>query len=78
MMLLYIAVSCSVLQCVAVYCSALQCAAVCCSVLQCAAVSRHLLQRDTVCCSSRAYRYCQRCIVAQDSVLYAKYVLIES
>ena len=30
----YIAVCCSVLQCVAVCCSVLQCVAVCCSVLQ--------------------------------------------
>jgi len=34
----YVAVCCSVLQCVAVCCSVLQCVAVCCSVLQCVAV----------------------------------------
>ena len=34
----YVAVSCSVLQCVAVCCSVLQCVAVCCSVLQYIAV----------------------------------------
>ena len=36
-MLHYVAVCCSVLQCVAVRCSVLQYAAVCCSVLQCVA-----------------------------------------
>jgi len=35
---LYVAVCCSVLQCVAAGCSVLQCVAVCCSVLQCVAV----------------------------------------
>jgi len=35
---LFVAVCCSVWQCVAVYCSVLQCVAVCCSVLQCVAV----------------------------------------
>jgi len=39
---LYVAVCCSVLQCVAVCCSVLQCVAVCCRVLQCVAV----LSRD--------------------------------
>jgi len=34
----YVAMCCSVLQCVAVSCSAMQCIAVCCSVLQCVAV----------------------------------------
>jgi len=34
----FVAVCCSMLQCVAVCCSVLQCVAVCCSVLQCVAV----------------------------------------
>ena len=48
---LFVAVCCSVLQCVAVCCSVLQCAAVCCSVLQCAAVCCSVLQCVAVCCS---------------------------
>jgi len=45
------AVCCSVLQCVAVCCSVLQCVAVCCSVWQCVAVCCSALQCVAVCCS---------------------------
>jgi len=41
---LFVAVCCSVLQCVAVYCSVLQCAAECYSVLQCVAVCCGILK----------------------------------
>jgi len=41
----------SVLQCVAVCYSVLQCVAVCCSVLQCIAVCGSMLQYVAVCCS---------------------------
>jgi len=41
---IFVAVCCSVLQCVAVCCSVLQCVAVCCSVLQCVAVCCSVLQ----------------------------------
>jgi len=59
----YVAVCCSVLQCVAVCCSVLQCVAVCCSVLQCHLNGCHtpmsksaekvcpMLQCVAVCCS---------------------------
>jgi len=56
----YVAVYCSVLQCVAIYqmmrvsaecCSVLQCVAVFYSVLQCVAVCCSVLQCVAVCCS---------------------------
>jgi len=50
--LVCVAVCCSVLQCVAVCCSVLQCVecvAVCCSVLQCVAVCCSVLQCVAVC-----------------------------
>ena len=57
----FVAVCCSVLQCVEVCCSVLQCVAVCssmlqyvavcCSVLQCVAVCCSVLQCVAVCCS---------------------------
>ena len=48
----YVAVCCSVVQCVAVWCSVLQRVAVCSSVLQCVAVCCIvLLQCVAVCCS---------------------------
>jgi len=46
-----VAVWCSVMQCDAVWCSVLQCVAVCCSVIQCVAVCCSLLQCVAVCCS---------------------------
>ena len=51
LLLQYVAVCCSVLQCVAVCFSVLQYAAMCCSVLQCAAVCCGVLQYAAVCCS---------------------------
>jgi len=62
----FVSVWCSVLQCVAACCSVLQCVAVCCSVLQCVAVWRSVLQCGTVCC------YCcsvVQCVVVCCSVL---------
>ena len=47
----FIAVCCSVLQCVASCRSVLQCVVVCCSVLQCVAVCCSVLQCVAVCCS---------------------------
>jgi len=46
----FIAVSCSVSQCVAVFHSVLQCFTLCCSVSQCVAVFHSVLQCFTVCC----------------------------
>ena len=51
----FVAVCCSVLQCVAVCCSALQCVAVCCSVLQCVALCRIVSHCVAVCCSVLQY-----------------------
>jgi len=45
----YVAMCCSVLQCVVVCFSVLQCVAVCCSVLQCVAVCCSVLQCVAVC-----------------------------
>ena len=47
----YVAVCCSVLQCVVVCCSVLHCVAECCSVLQCVAVCCSVLQCVAVCCN---------------------------
>jgi len=51
----FVAVCCSVLQCVcsvfAVCCSVLQCTAACCCVLQCVAECYRVLQCIAVCCS---------------------------
>ena len=48
----FVAVWCSVLQCVAVLCSVLQCFAVWCSALQCVAVLCSVLQCFAVCCNA--------------------------
>ena len=63
----YVAVCCSVLQCVTVYCSVLQCVEVCRSVLQCVAVCCSVLQCLGVCCSEGVFYGTQSVHCCQDA-----------
>jgi len=58
----YVAVCCSVLQCVAVCCSVLQCVALCCIVPNSVAMSGSVMQCGTVLQCVLSHAGCARCI----------------